>query len=225
MPDRRSGRYLLWLSIIFDFLLFIATSVYACFAYYQWRAMKNQADVMVQQLEVTKRSIAQTQEMLTYASQQANAVSTQANIAKESERPSVLVKEVSFSNVASNRTPSYVVQFENSGKTTARAVSLWAIILNSATQLTDKPEYPEPDGTPSVLDMGAGGTAMVAGNAKSALKPSDISAIKEKRAWLYVYGFARYKDQTGQEHEMKYCVYYDPADGASAFCSQHNSSN
>lgn len=83
LPSRE--RSFFWLSILFDCLLFIVTSVYALFAYNQWQVMKTQADimskqaeVMSKQLETTQHSLDQTQEMLGYAETQAKASSEQA---------------------------------------------------------------------------------------------------------------------------------------------------
>ena len=44
-----SGNRWFWLSILFDALLFIATSTYAYIAYHQWKVMNNQASLMNQQ--------------------------------------------------------------------------------------------------------------------------------------------------------------------------------
>lgn len=60
-----------WLSIVFDALLFIVTSVYAFFAFHQWQAMNRQADVaatqsvvMAKQLEAMNSSSAQTERLI-----------------------------------------------------------------------------------------------------------------------------------------------------------------
>lgn len=109
-PSERKSFF--WLSIVFDALLFLVTSVYAFFAYHQWQAMnrqveifKTQAEVMSRQLESMNSSSAQTEriikaneslvgqnkELVTQAAEQtkasltqAEATRTQAHIAQQS---------------------------------------------------------------------------------------------------------------------------------------------
>jgi hypothetical protein len=54
--DKSEGRFF-WLSILFDALLFLATCVYAFFAYHQWQAMNRQADIFKTQAEVMSRQL------------------------------------------------------------------------------------------------------------------------------------------------------------------------
>jgi hypothetical protein len=223
--SRTPGPRLFWLSICFDGLLFIATSTYAYVAYHQWRVMNNQANLMSQQLESTKRSVEQTQEMLNYARQQSIAANVQTEIAKEAERPYVVIKEISLENVSANAQPSYVVVYENSGKTTARKLSVTVVYELRTSPLPDNPAYPEPSGVVSMVDLGAGGQGRVTDTARLALKRGDIDALKQGRAWLYVYGVAKYSDGHGQEYVMKFCTFYNPSTGITNFCAQHNNSS
>jgi hypothetical protein len=227
-PRTSSARWF-WISIVFDALLFIATSTYAYIAYHQWKVMNNQASLMNQQLETTKRAIEQTQEMLGYAHQQANASSLQGAIAKESERPYVTVTTY-LNNVAVNSRPSYVIVVTNSGKTTARKFSISATIQLSGIPLSENPVYPDNTDASlgSVFDLGTGHSARNSGTARFLLTSSDLASLKQRKTWLYVYGKGEYLDGQGELHTMKYCSLYDPSDSATqtaAQCEQHNSSN
>lgn len=213
-----------WVSIFFDALLFIATSTYAYVAYHQWRVMNNQAILMSQQLETTKRSIEQTQEMLGYARQQASASSIQTELAKESERPYITVVTVDLRDVRANFRPSYIVVFQNSGRTTARQFTMRVIIERRSDPLPENPSYPEPPQVGSVLELGAGSNSRVGGTAAFALSRSDLDALKQRKAWLYVYGIGQYVDGHGKSHTLKFCSYYDSVSKDVSFCTQHNSS-
>jgi len=186
--------------------------------------MNRQAALMSQQLESTKRSIEQTQEMLGYARQQASASSIQMDIAKQSERPYVVIREISLSSVSSDARPSWVVVYGNSGRTTAQKLQMKIVLQLSAIPLSENPVYPEAPNPASVFDLGAGEQARATDTANFVLKSSDITAIKQGKSWLYIYGIGQYLDGNGQVHVMKFCSYYDPATRSPLFCSQHNSS-
>ena len=162
--------------------------------------------------------------MLGYARQQASASSIQTDIAKESERPYIVIKEISLSNVSANGHPSYVVVYENSGRTTARSLSMKVVIQRSTTPLPENPIYPEAPRAASVFHLSAGAQARTSDTARFTLTRSDIEAFKQGTAWLYVYGIGQYRDGHGESHVMTFCSYYDPATGGSFFCPQHNSS-
>lgn len=225
ITERRTpGNRWFWLSILFDALLFIATCTYAYVAYHQWKVMNNQANLMSQQLESTKRSIEQTQEMLGYARQQASASNIQTEIAKESERPYIVIKEIALSNVSVKARPNYVVVYENSGRTTARHLTIKVVIELRSSPLPENPAYPAVSGVASVFDLGAGAQGSNSSTSTLVLTASDIEAIKLERAWLYVYGTGEYTDGHGERHGMKFCAYYEPTTRGSKFCGQHNGS-
>jgi len=54
--EQRGERSFFWLSILFDCLLFLVTSVYAFFAYHQWQTMNKQWQTMETSLRVAQRA-------------------------------------------------------------------------------------------------------------------------------------------------------------------------
>jgi hypothetical protein len=110
----------LWLSLLFDALLFGATSVYAVFAYHQWQTMKTQTSAIESQLAVMQGQL--------------TAMQDQANSRRVGIRPYLQVgaylREFSYPNLKVQLLAS------NGGNVPANVVSLeWGFVIQGQEKI------------------------------------------------------------------------------------------
>lgn len=130
-PSER--RSFFWLSIVFDALLFIVTSVYAFFAYHQWQAMNRQADVMNRQAEVMARQLEQSQKMIEMA--QGTSEQTERLIAHSGEQAKASTDQAKAAVIQAEAAKQSV----GAAQTSARASEQVARIAQQSFYIGDRP--------------------------------------------------------------------------------------
>jgi hypothetical protein len=87
--------------------------------------------------------------------------------------------------------------------------------------MPENPQYPEIV-KPELIEFLPREERMGKQTASFILTESDFNSLKQKKAWLYVYGFADYIDERGKPYRTKFCAEYIPATGKIRLCPAHN---
>ena len=169
-------------------------------------------------------------DMRKYASDSAAAATTSAKAAEQSadaakslveigNRAWVALKQIETIVRSTNGLPiRFATTLENGGRSPALELRFaqWSKIAES---LPNPPDYqgfnPMPKGS-----IGPGLQGQIPNDV--AYTPADEAAVFDGRKKLYVYGFARYKDVFGVEHETKWALEYSRATQQFTSCALHN---
>lgn len=212
------------LTLLFDFLLLIATSVYATFAYFQWKTMSGQlliinkqADIMAKQSETLDR--------------QAQIMDKQADISSKQmingERAWITVDNLESKEVKEQVPRDVFITIVNSGNSPAlntRIFSAWGVYESEPIPMPDIDQSSEP--TVSHTVMGARSAKQQTGPSFN-LSDEQVRLVKQQTHYLYVWGIIKYEDIFGQGRTTKFCevyVYYTTKPGWK-YCADTNTAN
>ena len=140
------------------------------------------------------------------------------------ERPYVAIKEMKITGVSPGQTPTATILIENSGRTPAINVQVFSYAELLREPLPENPKY-RPLPPQSKAFMQAGSVRQQTVSMSGTIDDNTMRMIVNGILRLYVYGFADYKDGTGNLHTYKFCGIYNPQMGDLEVCSQHNGSD
>ncbi len=142
----------------------------------------------------------------------------------EIDRPKIVVTEIALGDVAVDAHPRYEVVTKNVSlnKAAPKAVAQ-AFIALMTIPMSETPEYPRI--AREQIEYTPREEHFANLTADFTLNAGDFQAMKDKRAWLYVYGFVDYEDEAGRPYKTKFCGWYDPDTRKLALCDHHNSAD
>jgi hypothetical protein len=142
------------------------------------------------------------------------------------DRPKIVVTKIALGDVAIGDQPRCEVILKNvSTKASAPKSSIILFIVGAEFPMSDTPPYPKLSTAPKVRDFipkeEQGGDLV--GN--FTLTATDFEDIKNKKLWIYVYGYVDYTDGRNKLYKTKFCAWYNPDTGKIALCDRHNSAD
>jgi hypothetical protein len=232
----REQRIHVMVTLIFDFLLFLATTTYATFSYLQWRTMNEQlgliryqTGLMTRQSEIAPHQSNALDQQAKTMSKQTQVMSKQSEILSKQlifgERAWVTAKDAYHNEFKTGEQPQAVVAIINAGNTPARNLTIYGNI-----QWRDKP-IP----TPMIfLPLPSTGQepsfSVIAPNEGMNISFSDIPVLtddiiklaREQKIHLYVWGKIDYDDIFGKHHKTEFCFVDRFYARVFATCSNNN---
>jgi len=194
---------------------------------------EKQANASLTQANVSERMVEQNKELLKSARTQANtsqlsarAAERSAQLAAESQRPSIEIAEIRLTDIAAGKMPTGRINFRNGGASPARNFTVTAVIAFTSEKLLDATiRSSEPSTKATVIVLARGGAPVGVGTTlKRALDPQDITLLEERVGFVYLYVTGSYDDTLTRTHvEFEHCFRYNYAEPASIpFCTTHN---
>jgi hypothetical protein len=208
-----------WLSIIFDALLFIATSVYAYFAYNQRKTMEAQKRTMQESVTQTQTLIEQQKELVGHAAIQSLAaqtgaeateggVSVASNAVRLGERAWITSAGIQLAAEPGEDEPFTISIFvANTGKTPAlELISQSRILITASPPRMNR--FPEPNKIQSRTIL-APGTSVANFSPDPWTPRRDMfHAYRDGSQVLYVQARLQYRDIFQRPHWTTICAYH-----------------
>ena len=203
--QRKLAKFTKWLVIVGAFQ-FVALIVQAIAFWYTLGAIRTQANLM-------GVHAGHLNNLATAAKNNAEAASLNAESVMNSERAWLVMQPDTF-KLEPSRKFDWVIK--NVGKTTARIVET-NMRCRKCTSLekilADPPEYKDPicaHGIPIAPGDSAQFWSYIEAQPRDSdgMTAQDVAEIQSGKAELVAYGFVKYLDSFGEEHESRFCYYY-----------------
>jgi hypothetical protein len=223
----RAGTIQNQLTVMFTALIFVATSIYAVFSYYQFATMKDggkQTDRIIAADERLAKAMedsvhAQKDSLIQTLAQNKRALDSTIAASRLDQRAWVGPIGMTMHPISTDKPITATVAIGNSGKTFALDVNSTVWIYASNTALTQLPHSRE--GlliSPMVLFPNQQITFTP--NLPGHPTQIDVDALTSKKVFVYLYGDIAYSDVFGSRHRTEFCGIFDGAKNFNA-CTFH----